>query len=71
VTPPGLPPERAQACAFQETMRDPAFLADAKKLNFDIVPLSCEEMGRLIADLYVLPPDIIQATRAAFRGERK
>ena len=73
VAPPGLPPERARALrdAFQETMRDPAFLADAKKLNFDIVPLSGEEMARLIAALYALPADIIQATRAAFRGERK
>ena len=73
VAPPGLPPERARALrdAFQETMRDPAFLADAKKLNFDIVPLSGEEMARLIADLYALPAEIIQATREAFRGDRK
>jgi len=73
VAPPGLPPERARALrgAFQATMGDPAFLAEAEKMSFDIRPLSGEEMARLIADLYALPADIIQATRAAFRGDRK
>jgi tripartite-type tricarboxylate transporter receptor subunit TctC len=72
VAPPGLPPERARALrdAFQATMRDPVFLAEAKKLGFDIGPLPGEEMAALIAGLYASPPDIIQATRAAFRGDR-
>jgi tripartite-type tricarboxylate transporter receptor subunit TctC len=73
VAPPDLPPERARALrnAFEATMRDPAFLADAKKMSLDIGPLSGEEMAGLIASLYASPADIIQATRAAFRGERK
>jgi tripartite-type tricarboxylate transporter receptor subunit TctC len=73
VAPPDLPPERAQALrgAFQATMRDPAFLAEATKMSFDIGPLSGEEMAGLIAGLYALPADIIQATREAFRGDRK
>jgi tripartite-type tricarboxylate transporter receptor subunit TctC len=73
VAPPDLPPERARALrgAFQTTMRDPAFLAEARKMSFDIRPLSGEEMTGLIAGLYGLPPDIIQATREAFRGDRK
>ena len=38
VAPPDLPPERARLLreAFQATVRDPAFLAEAKKLGFDI-----------------------------------
>jgi tripartite-type tricarboxylate transporter receptor subunit TctC len=73
VAPPDLPPERAQALrvAFLATMRDPAFLAEAKKMRFDIGPLSGEEMAGLIRGLYALPADIIQATREAFRGDRK
>ena len=73
VAPPGLPPERARALrdAFQATLHDPAFLAEAKKLGFDTGPLSGEEMAELIAGLYASPPEIIEATRAAFRGERK
>ena len=57
--------------AFQVTMRDPVFLAEAKKMSFDIGPLSGEEIGGLISGLYALPVDIIQATREAFRGDRK
>ena len=73
VAPPGLPPERARLLreAFQETARDPAFLAEAKKLGFDIGLLSGEEMAGLIAGLYASPADIIEATRAALRGDRK
>ena len=40
--PPGLPADRAAAlrAAFDATMKDPEFLAEAKKLNLDINPLS-------------------------------
>jgi len=73
VAPPGLPPERARLLreAFQATARDPAFLAEAKKLGFDIGPLSGEEMDGLIAGLYASPADIIVATREALHGDRK
>ena len=73
VAPPGLPPERARLLreALQATLRDPAFLAEARKLGFDIGPLSGEEMAGLIAGLYGSPADIIEATRAALRGDRK
>ena len=57
--------------AFQATLRDPAFRAEAKKLGFDISPLSGEEMVGLIAGLYASPADVIEATRAALRGDRK
>jgi tripartite-type tricarboxylate transporter receptor subunit TctC len=73
VAPPGLPPERARLLreAFLATMRDPAFLAEAKRLSFEVGPLPGEEMAGLIGGLYASPPDIMEATRAAFRGERK
>jgi hypothetical protein len=73
VAPPDLQPERARALreAFEATMRDPAFLAEAKQMRFDVEPLSGEEMTKLIASLYASPPDVIAATRAAFHGEKK
>jgi tripartite-type tricarboxylate transporter receptor subunit TctC len=73
VAPPDLPPERARALrdAFDATMKDPAFLAEAKQLGFDVGPLSGEEMAGLIAGLYASPADIVEATRAAFRGDKK
>ncbi len=41
-TSPGVPEERVKAlrAAFDATMKDPDFLADAKKRNFDINPVS-------------------------------
>ncbi len=73
VAPPDLPPPLARALrdGFQATMRDPAFLAEAKKLGFDIGPLSGQEIADLIAGLYASPPEIVEATHAAFRGDRK
>ena len=73
VAPPGLPPERAKALrdAFQATMVDPAFVAEANRFGLDIGPLSGEEMADLIAGLYASPKDIVEATRAAFHGEKK
>jgi hypothetical protein len=42
VAPPGLPPERLKAlrAAFDATMTDPEFLADAKRMNLDVRPTS-------------------------------
>src|SRR5262249_51176144 len=71
--PPPLPPDRARALrsAFQATMQDPAFVGEAKRMSLEIGPLTGEEMAGLIAGLYTSPADVIQATREAFRGERK
>jgi tripartite-type tricarboxylate transporter receptor subunit TctC len=72
VAPPGLPPERARALrdGFTATLADPALLAEADKLGYDVKLLAGEEMARLIAELYAAPPEIVRATRAAFRGDK-
>jgi hypothetical protein len=73
VAPPDLPPDRAKALpdAFAATMKDLAFLAEAKQMRFDVTPLSGEEMTDLIKGLYATPADVVAATRAAFHGETK
>jgi tripartite-type tricarboxylate transporter receptor subunit TctC len=35
--------------AFDATMQDPEFLADAKRLNIDVEPVSGEVMQKLVA----------------------
>ena len=72
VAPPGLPPERARALrnGFAAALADPALLAEADKLGYDVKLLAGEEMARLIAELYAAPPEIVRATRAAFRGDK-
>ena len=49
--PPGVPPERLAILrkAFQDTMRDPEFLAEAQKANLDIDPATHEQVEQLLA----------------------
>jgi tripartite-type tricarboxylate transporter receptor subunit TctC len=66
--PPGLPADRAQAMrtAFDATMKDAGFLAEAKKAGLEVDPVSGAEMDRLVAEIYRTPPDIVaEAKRAA------
>jgi tripartite-type tricarboxylate transporter receptor subunit TctC len=59
--PPGIPADRKAAliAAFNATMEDPDFLADAKRLEIDIHPVSAAEIERLLAEIYATPKDII------------
>ncbi len=52
--PPGVPADREQALrrAFDATLKDPAFLAEAEKLKLEVNPVTGEEIDRLIAELY-------------------
>ena len=67
IAPPNIPADRAQALrdAFMATMKDPAFLAETKKLQLTIDPTSGEEMERIVRDAYALPDAIIAKVRKA------
>jgi tripartite-type tricarboxylate transporter receptor subunit TctC len=58
VLPPRTPKQRVEILrqAFDATMKDPEFLADAKKANLDIEPVTGQEMERLIAGVFKLNP---------------
>jgi tripartite-type tricarboxylate transporter receptor subunit TctC len=66
IAPPDLPAERAQALrkAFDDTMKDPEFLAEAKQRLLDVNPMSGADIGKLVAELYQTPPEVIAATKA-------
>ena len=70
VTPPGIPPERLAALrkAFDATMADPEFLADAKRLELDVRPLTGAQADVLISQVYATSPDIVRLA-AAFMKE--
>ena len=57
IAPPGLPAIRVKTLrtAFNATMKDPAYLADAKKRRLDVDPLRGEEIDALIAEVYKTP----------------
>ena len=59
--PPGTPRERVQTLrkAFADTLKDPEFLADAKKSKLDIEPVPGEELQKLVRNLYTIDPSTL------------
>ena len=68
--PPGVPPERVKALrrAFDATMRDQAFIADAARLQLEIDPMTGEEVQALVARLALTPPEIVEPRRTALEA---
>ena len=64
VAPPGVPKDRADAlrAAFNSTMTDKSYLAEAAKAKLEIVPVAGEDIQRLIAEIYATPAAIVQKT---------
>jgi tripartite-type tricarboxylate transporter receptor subunit TctC len=60
VAPPRTPKQRVEILrqAFAATMKDPEFLADAKKANLEIEPITGPEMERLVAGIFKLNPTL-------------
>ena len=65
--PPDVPEERVAALrrAFDATMKDTAFIAEAAKLQFDVDPLTGEQVQALVAQLAATPREIVARVRAA------
>jgi len=61
VLPPGTPKDRMAILrkAFTETMKDPEFIADAKKSRLDLSPLSGEELEKTVLEIYDAEPDVV------------
>ena len=68
--PPNVPAERVEAIrrAFDATMADKDFLAEAEKLKVDVDPLTGEQVADLIAQLYRTPADVVARVRAAMES---
>ena len=65
--PPDIPRDRAAAliAAFDATMKDADYLADAKKSRIDVNPVSGGDIDKLLAELYATPKDVIQKASQA------
>jgi tripartite-type tricarboxylate transporter receptor subunit TctC len=59
--PPGIPEARRRAlvAAFDATMKDPEFLADAAKAQAEVSPVTAGEIDRLLAEVYATPKPIV------------
>ena len=65
--PPDVPAPRVEALrhAFDATMRDPAFLAEAKLMEIDVDPMTGNEVQALIAQVHrTTPADVAERVRA-------
>ena len=67
IAPPGTAPAQLAILrkAFDETMKDPQFLADADKLRIDVAPLSGARVQEVVRNLYASPPDVVDLARQA------
>jgi tripartite-type tricarboxylate transporter receptor subunit TctC len=65
VLPPGTPKDRVQILrkAFMDTMKDPEFLAEAKKARLDINPLDGAELEANVREVFNLDPNLIPKAR--------
>jgi tripartite-type tricarboxylate transporter receptor subunit TctC len=66
-TTPGAPPDRVEALrrAFDATMKDPEFLAEAERTKLTVGPLPGEELQKLVAEVSGLSPEMIEKVKAA------
>jgi tripartite-type tricarboxylate transporter receptor subunit TctC len=62
---PGVPAARAAALrkAFEDTMKDPAFLAMAKKLRIPVEPTTGDSLAALTAELIATPKEIVDLAK--------
>ncbi len=65
--PPHVPPDRVKLLrrAFDATMRDEAFLAEAERMKIDIDPMTGEDTEAAIRQVLATPPGVIARTQGA------
>src|SRR5690349_6304659 len=65
VAEPGIPPDRAAALrqAFMATMQDPELIAEIKRRNLTIEPLSGEEVQRIVAASAATPKELVDQAK--------
>jgi tripartite-type tricarboxylate transporter receptor subunit TctC len=66
LAPPGVPDATATALrrAFDAAVRDPALLAEVKKAQADVEPLSGEELQKVVAGTFAVPPGVLERAQA-------
>ena len=69
VAPPGVPADKAAVLrrAFDATMNDPEFRADAAKIKADVEPTTGEDVQKLVAQLYATPKPVIERVKTFFK----
>jgi len=68
VAPPDVPSERGAALrqAFDATMKDVDFLADAARLAIDIDPIDATAAEQVLTRIYATPKDVVERVKAIY-----
>ena len=66
LAPPGVPADRVAVLrkAFEATMKDKAFLADAEKISYSVNALTGEEVARIVHETVTAAPTVVAKARA-------
>jgi tripartite-type tricarboxylate transporter receptor subunit TctC len=61
-TPPGVPEDRVKALrdGFDETMRDPQFVAEIAKASLAFAPMRGQDIANFVSEMYTTPPAVAQ-----------
>lgn len=70
VTTPGVPQDRLAALrkAFNETMRDPAYIEDARRIDMQVRPLDYAAATKLANEIVDLPADLVAKAKTAMES---
>ena len=65
--PPHVPADRVTALrrAFDATLKDETFLAEAKQQKLEVQPVTGEELQQIVVRMYQTPKDIVETARHA------
>jgi tripartite-type tricarboxylate transporter receptor subunit TctC len=71
--PPGIPADRARALrdAFDATMKDPDFIAEAKSQNLDVDPVTGAEVEALIREVYASTPEAVKLAATSMKESKE
>ena len=69
--PPNVPAARVEALrrAFDATMKDPAYLAEADKLKIEVDPLTGEQVAALVEQVSRTDPETVARVRTAMENK--
>ena len=70
-SPPKFPRSASTCCAraFMATMQDPGLVAEAKRMQVDVMPVAGQDLQGMIADLYATPKDVLEKARQAMAAK--
>lgn len=68
--PPGVPADRVAAlrAAFMATIKDPTFVAAARKLKLEVAPIDGAKMQGMLTRIYATPKDVVAAAKEATKS---